>query len=133
MVLRSDGTGGAHAGGDSAAIVRGTALYVAHCQPCHSTLVNARPLAGVPSHGAAGHTWGHPDSTILRIILDGRPPLPSTRLADSAAPTMPAWRGRLSPADAEAILTYIKSSWTDEQHAVREGWYGCRRDGVVTC
>ncbi len=92
---------------------RGQQVYDANCVSCH-----AGPAGGAiddypPRHNANGHTWHHPDCFITRVTRDGISQ-PSA-LAPPDAPTMPAFRDRLSPDDIDAVLAYIKTLWTPEQ------------------
>lgn len=64
-----------------------------------------------PRHNAQGHTWHHSDCLLTDIVLDGLPP----RQAASDDEIMPAFRDEFSETDVDAILTYIKTWWTDEQ------------------
>ena len=92
---------------------RGQALYEANCVSCH-----AGPTGGTfgdypPPHNANGHTWHHPDCFITRVTRDGiREP---SALVPPDAPTMPAFRDRLSSDDINAVVAYIKTLWTPEE------------------
>lgn len=63
-----------------------------------------------PRHNTNGHTWHHPDQVLIDMILNG-----VTFSAEKQK--MPAFRGKLTEEDVEAILAYIKSWWTKEQRA----------------
>lgn len=87
-------------------LARGQELYVAHCQECHGNQAAERGIPAAPPHNAEGHTWHHPDAQLTDWILNGKP-----------FTAMPAFGDRLNEADANRILTYIKTWWTDEQRA----------------
>lgn len=76
-----------------------------------------------PKHNANGHTWHHPDCELIEVILTGTSPMTEMMremMAPPGAPTMPAWREKLSDDEIDAVLAYIKTMWTDEQRAVQE-------------
>lgn len=92
---------------------RGQAIYDANCVSCH-----AGPTGGTiddypPRHNANGHTWHHPDCFIIRVTREGI--AEPSALAPPGAPTMPAFRDRLSSEDIDAVLTYIRTLWTSQQ------------------
>lgn len=71
-----------------------------------------------PRHNANGHTWHHPDCELTEVIRTGGGPMVEMMrrmMAPSGAPTMPAFRERLSDEEIDAVLTYIKTMWTPEQ------------------
>ena len=89
---------------------RGAELYAAQCQACHGDArTGSGASAGAPSHGPDGHTWHHPNAQLADLVLDRKRGLG----------VMPAFRGRLSAGDVDAILTYIKAGWTEEQRAAQ--------------
>jgi len=108
---------------------RGALLYASNCVSCHGGLNEFAALPGIPVHGPSGHTWGHPDSALIKLIIDGRAGLPRP----GATLTMPAFGNRLSPDQVSSIVLFIKSSWTDEQHELRERWFGCRQFTTTYC
>ena len=109
------------AGPSQATLESGRVLYAASCQICHGDRagVGRAPLA--PSHGPQGHTWHHPDGQIMEIILDGTNVLRENMGLPSSAMEMPPFKGILTTAEAEAILSYIKMGWTQEQRNSQAG------------
>lgn len=59
-----------------------------------------------------GHTWKHSDAMLYRIVQHGwRDPFNKTdRL------TMPAFKGQLSRKETIAVIAFLKTLWTPEQH-----------------
>jgi len=108
MALRPD---------DARLAARGATLYAAQCASCHGANLEGQPnwrqrgpdgLLPAPPHDASGHTWHHPDATLIRITRDGVAAVagdPNYRTA------MPVYRGRLSDEDIVAVLSWIKSRW----------------------
>lgn len=106
---------------DQARISQGEVLYNLHCASCHSPNLAGAPDWKVPlpdgsfpppPHDDSGHTWHHPDFLLLQIISAGG------SLYDG---TMPGFAGQLSPDEMEAVLAYIKSSWTMD-HRQYQWW-----------
>ena len=87
---------------------RGGALYAATCQRCHGDRDGRGGAAGAPPHGPDGHTWHHPDAQLVEWVLEGR-----------SGGAMPSFKDTLSRADVEAILTFIKGWWKDDQRATQ--------------
>jgi len=96
---------------DPDVVTRGEQLYAASCVQCHGGPTGGQISDIPPRHNAEGHTWHHPDCLLTDIVLDGLPP----RQGASDDEIMPAYRGELTDAEVDAILTYIKTWWTDEQ------------------
>jgi len=104
---------------DQDAVRVGRQVYLTNCAACHGP--NAEGAPGwqrpddkgnipPPSHDDSGHTWRHSDQQLKEIILNGwRDPFNKTPEL-----TMPPFRGKLNNADAEAVITYFKSLWSDE-------------------
>jgi mono/diheme cytochrome c family protein len=93
-------------------LARGDELYDADCATCHGGATGGDIADIPPRHNAEGHTWHHPDCELIEIIGNGMPRRPA--LPDDA-PTMPAFRDRLSDEEIRAVLAHIKTWWTDEQ------------------
>lgn len=95
----------------AAALAEGQSLYAANCSRCHGTESGGNIKDIPPPHNANGHTWHHPDQQLADIVLNG------LDFAVEGQPTMPAFKDELNPEQVQAILTYIKTWWTDEQRA----------------
>ena len=91
-------TGGSHPG---------ERLYVLNCQVCHGNQRGQGGVVGAPSHNETGHTWHHPDAHLTDWVLNGK-----------ITGAMPAFGDRLSEAEVNAVLSFIKTWWTPAQ---REG------------
>ncbi len=101
---------------DPAAVSQGEQLYTQYCAACHGVNLEGQPnwqqpdIQGnfpAPPHDASGHTWHHADQQLIAITLQGG--------ASYGGVNMPAFGDELSEADAEAILSYIKSHWGPEE------------------
>jgi len=102
---------------DPNSVTQGKALYEKHCQKCHKTdgvgeipmpwsvrkpdYVEAMPL------NDTSHAWHHSDEQLVNTILEG------TR----STKRMPAWKGTLSKNDAQNLVAYLKSLWSDKSIA----------------
>jgi len=100
---------------DDAVVLHGKTVYLHNCASCHGRSLQGQPLwqlidefAGrrAPAHDQTGHTWQHSDEDLFRFTKDGR-----WSETDSATLYMPAFGNRLSDADIEASLAFIKRSW----------------------
>lgn len=88
---------------------RGARLYGIYCQACHGDREGRGTMAGARPHNKDGHTWHHPDVQLKDWILNGKP----------GPALMPAFGGKLTEEDAEAILAFIKTWWTPEQRDIQ--------------
>ena len=107
----------------SAEASRGEQLYSANCASCHGGPTGGGMMDYPPKHNANGHTWHHSDCELKQVIADGTSPMVEMMremMAPPGAPTMPAWRDRLSDDEIDAVLTYIKTMWTPAQRASQE-------------
>ena len=127
------GTGflGAYLGGrlppvpklDPQTVALGKAIYEGNCATdCHGgvgegqlgwEVPNPNGTRGAPPHNSTGHTWMHSDLQLYRSVRDGLPVDERTG-ADSE---MLPFRDELSPEEIRAVITYLKSLWTDAQRA----------------
>ena len=105
---------------DPEVVSLGREVYVQRCAACHGPEGEGQPRWETPNeigelpappHGPEGHTWKHSDAMLYRIVLRGwRDPFNRTdRL------TMPAFERILSPQEIRAVITYLKTLWTQEQ------------------
>jgi mono/diheme cytochrome c family protein len=92
-------------GASVATIDMGAELYAAHCQVCHGDREGRGTGPGAPPHNEAGHTWHHADAQLKDWIINGK----------LGFGQMPAFGGKLTEPEVDAILRHIKTWWTPEQ------------------
>lgn len=99
---------------DAAQIARGVKIYKANCAVCHGANAEGAPnwhLKGpdgknpAPPLNGAGHDWHHPMSALKWTIREG-----TAKLGGN----MPAWKGKLSDSDIEAVIAWFQSLWPEE-------------------
>jgi mono/diheme cytochrome c family protein len=104
---------------DFSVVVKGGKLFQQNCARCHGPLGQGRPRWNQadangkyppPPLNGTGHTWHHPTRVLKQIIKDG-----TAKLGGN----MPAWKGKLSDDDIDAILEWIKAQWPDN---IYEAW-----------
>jgi len=102
---------------DSAQLQRGYQLFLQNCAACHGATGQGAPnwsQPGVQGKDAApplngtGHAWHHPQRALQSTIKFG-----TVRLGGS----MPAWQGRLTDQEIDAIIAWFQSQWPDELYA----------------
>ncbi len=100
---------------DSDEVALGRAVYARSCASCHGAGLEGVPdwkriqpdgTLLPPPHDSRGHTWHHPDALLLRIVAEGGKPEDGN---------MPAFGGTLSEDEMHAVLTFIKTSWGQEE------------------
>ena len=84
----------------------GADLYATNCQVCHGDLRGSGG-AGAPPHNQYGHTWHHPDAQLNGWVKNGK----------LGISQMPAFRNILTDPEVDTVLSYIKTSWTEDQQA----------------
>lgn len=103
----------------SAALETGGRLYADNCAQCHGPIAQGHP--DWQNAAAGGYVAAPP--------LDATGPLPQRSRAALVAtikagvqrngePIMPAWQGRLSDADIDAILAWVLAQWPAAQYEV---------------
>ena len=85
----------------------GAKLYTASCLSCHGDRKGEGGTGLAPSHNETGHTWHHPDAQLKERIFNGT----------IGFGQMPAFKDKLTEEEVNAVLTYIKTWWTEEQRA----------------
>ena len=104
-------------GDDPKEIAAGAVLYQANCAACHGAHLEGQPnwhepgpdgLLPAPPHDETGHTWQHSDAELVELV---------SHSVASFAPAgyktaMPAFEGKLTPAEIHATIAYIKSTWS---------------------
>ncbi len=98
-------------------VAKGEELYVQYCASCHGIDLAGAPDWKTPNpdgtllpppHDSSGHTWHHPDALLIQITADGG--LPENG-------NMPAFKDILTEEEIGFVLSYIKSSWRQEERS----------------
>lgn len=110
---------------DATLVEAGRAIYQQNCASCHGfhgegmpdwERPNAQGELPAPPHDEEGHTWKHSDAMLYRLISEGwRDPWNETERL-----TMPAFEDSLTPREIRAVVTYLKTLWTQEQRHHQE-------------
>jgi mono/diheme cytochrome c family protein len=104
---------------------RGRALYLQHCASCHGPNLEGQPnwqnrqpdgLLPAPPHDASGHTWHHSDEQLFAITKKG-----VSAIVPNYRSAMPAFEGVLSDEEIRLVISYIKSTWPEEQRHFQAG------------
>ena len=116
---------GAPPADDAVQVALGGRIYAAQCASCHGARLEGqadwrRPgadgLLPAPPHDASGHTWQHGDAELFDLVAHS--------VANIAPPGyrtgMPAFDGRLAPAEIRAVIAYIKAQWPPGVRAYQE-------------
>jgi thiol:disulfide interchange protein DsbC len=113
---------------DQATVDQGATLFEQNCASCHGN--NAEATADwkktdadgnyppPPLNGSA-HAWHHNKELLTRTILEG-----GAKLGGS----MPAFAGKLSEQEIEAVIAYFQSKWPDP---VYRKWAGANEASVL--
>lgn len=95
----------------------GESVYKQHCVQCHGLAGEGDPswrqreadgMFPPPPLNGTGHAWHHSKEWLKQMIVNGSEP---------GKGKMPAWRGRLSEAEAEAVIDWFQSLWPDRVYA----------------
>lgn len=104
-------------------VIQGAKLFRLNCAGCHGPLGQGAPDWNKPDANGKypppplngnGHTWHHSTRVLKDIINNG-----TARLGGN----MPAWKGKLSDTEVDAILEWIKAQWPDNIY-----WAWSQRD-----
>ncbi|MBE2222133.1 MAG: cytochrome c [Anaerolineae bacterium] len=102
----------------------GEVVYVQYCASCHGIRLEGQPDWKVqnedgsfkaPPHDDSGHTWHHGDPTLEEAIRLGGARLNDLNIGGTS--NMPAFAETLSDEQITAVLSYIKSTWKEENRA----------------
>jgi cbb3-type cytochrome c oxidase subunit III len=95
----------------SAAAPDGQAVFAAKCAACHQ--VNGAGSGPYPPLAGNADVTAADTSTIIQTVLNGRSgPIQVNGKTFSGA--MPAWKDQLSNDDIAAVLSYVRSAWTNK-------------------
>ncbi|MGB3716909.1 MAG: cytochrome c [Candidatus Promineifilaceae bacterium] len=118
---------------DSDEITLGQEVYAENCAECHGDSregeanwqqQNEDSSFRSPPHDASGHTWHHGDNVLIESIRLGGPRLPDNIGGFS---NMPAFGDTLTEEEIAAVLTYIKSTWSEDIRRIQ--WDQTIQDG----
>lgn len=106
----------------------GRKTYQQTCASCHGANLEGQPnwqsanpdgTYPAPPHDETGHTWHHGDEMLLdyirkggQVVLDG--------MGVDFKSGMPAFGDQLSDAEIDAVLAYLKSTWSEPARATQE-------------
>src|SRR5579872_1097928 len=111
-------TPGPGAGGAAAAAMpSGDQIFAQNCASCHQAKGQGLPGAFPPIAGNPMVT-GDP-AKVIKTVENGLTGQISVNGA-SFNGAMPAWKGKLSPAEIAAVITYIRTSWGNHASPVTE-------------
>lgn len=105
---------------DFSAMMRGAKLFQENCAACHGAQAEGAPnwqkpgadgKYPAPPLNGTGHAWHHPKAALKTTIMRGTIPMGGS---------MPAWEGKLSDDDIEAVIVWIQSRWPDE---IYQSWF----------
>lgn len=100
----------------AAAPPAGDQVYAQNCTSCHQAKGQGLPGAFPP---LAGNPYVTGDPTkVTATVLNGMNGVQVNGASYSGV--MPAWKGKLSPAEIAAVVTYIRNSWGNKASPVTE-------------
>src|SRR5699024_6886963 len=115
-VAETTGSGGA---------ADGSAIYAANCQSCHQSSGGGLPGAFPPLDGSG---WVTADAKVpVQILLHGINGKITVAGADYES-VMPPFADSLSDAEIAAVVTHIRSSWSNAAEAVTADFVAEQRD-----
>ena len=95
----------------SAAVPDGKAVYAAKCAACHQ--VGGTGGGPFPPLAENADITAPDTSNLILSVLNGRSG-PISVNGKTFSGTMPTWKDQLSDADIAAVLTYIRSAWSNK-------------------
>jgi len=109
---------------NAATLASGEKIYQEDCAKCHGKNAEGDPqwrkvgpdgLYPPPPLNGTGHSWHHSRAVLHDTIKNGSP---------QGQGNMPAWGGKLTDAQIEAVISYIQSLWPDDVYAA---WYAMQQ------
>jgi cbb3-type cytochrome c oxidase subunit III len=120
-----------HGRGNSAAAAPasdGKAIFGSKCAACHQ--VNGAGAGPYPPLAGNADLTSADTSGVIATVLNGRSgPIQVNGKTFSGA--MPAWKDQLSNDDIAAVLTYVRSAWTNKAAAVTAAQVAVARSPVA--
>ncbi len=101
-------------------VTLGKSVYHQYCAQCHGENGEGDPewrkrdadgLFRPPPLNGTGHAWHHSKDWLKQMVLNGSEP---------GKGRMPAWRGKLSEKEVDAVVEWFQSRWPDQVYAA---WY----------
>ena len=112
----------------SAAATDGKSIFAAKCAACHQA--NGAGGGPYPPLAANADVTGSDTSNLILTVLNGRSgPIQVNGKTFSGA--MPAWKDQLSNDELAAVLTYVRSAWSNKAAAITADQIGAARNPVA--
>lgn len=120
---------------DAEQVRTGRAAYATNCAQCHGERAVGHPdwkevqpdgTYLPPPHDSSGHTWHHSDQLLIRIIKEGGQAAYGSEGFESR---MPAFGGRLTDEEIEAIIAYFKTLWGPKEREFQASVTEQEREG----
>jgi cbb3-type cytochrome c oxidase subunit III len=112
----------------AAASPDGSAIFASKCAVCHQ--VNGAGAGPYPPLAGNADVTSADTATAIATVLNGRSgPIHVNGKTFSGA--MPAWKDQLSNDDIAAVLTYVRSAWTNKAAAVTTDQVAVARNPVA--
>lgn len=102
---------------DHGLVEQGAKIYAQNCARCHGAQGEGDPNWRVPGNdgfypppplNGSGHAWHHSTDVLRQVIADGS--------ADGAG-RMPAWSGRLTARQIDAVIAWFQAQWPEDVYA----------------
>ena len=116
---------------DPALLARGAQLFGEHCALCHGPRGQGHPdwqtpgdgsFAAAPPLDGTGNDWKRSRAQLVHTIMQGAQ-------GKDGAEIMPAWKGRLSERDVDALVTWLQSLWVPD---VYDRWLKSQAPAAVS-
>ena len=102
---------------DMSLIMQGGKVFQQNCAVCHGAQAQGAPdwqrpdasgkYPPPPLNGTA-HSWHHPMKVLKRVIKQG---------TAAQGGNMPAWEGKLSDKEIDAVIAWFQNKWPDPLYA----------------